>query len=77
MQTQSLFPDFVPTPKLTIEQIKAYCSQTRALGETPCTQTVINLIESGELKGVKARGTWLIPESSFRGLLERIEKQVA
>ena len=77
MQTQSLFPDFAPTPKLTIEQIKGYCAETRVLGETPCTQTVINLIESGELRGVKARGIWLIPEASFRGFLEKIEQAVA
>lgn len=73
-----LFPDFNPQPKLSLSEIETYLDRTRALGEPPSRQTLINWLEEGRLQGVKIEGLgWRVRSDSFRKLLEQFEAQAA
>lgn len=78
MAQESLFPDFNPVPKLSLSEIETYLDRTRAFGETPSRQTLINWCEEGRLSGTHIPGLgWRVRMDSFRSLLESVEEQAA
>ena len=79
MAQLNLFSDFTPQAKLRLSEVEEYLARTKALGATPPSrQSLINWIESGELRGIQKPGFgWLVYESSLRQFLEGLELEEA
>lgn len=76
----TLLPNFTPRPTLWLSQIIEYLEASRAMGDGLSRQTLINMLESGELVGVPIgtgnKKRWLVDAESFEIYLQSIHAQL-
>ena len=76
-----LLPNFTPRPTLWLSEIIEYLEVSRAMGNGLSRQTLIEMLESGDLVGVLIgtgnKKRWLVDQKSFELYLQSVHAQLS